>query len=280
MEKLLKFLKGKNFPVYILSNGKLAAWHKMGRSPYRVIICSMPKAGTYLYAKLLELLGVEFVRLHLWLTGFSDYRFASIKEGRERYKEFNIEMPLSKTLELIHPGQFAVSHLECSSLTRELLRDFKKIFVYRNFRDSLISHMRFMVDTGRDKEGTAPFRHLPDGPDKLLKYIEVYSGHFIKESKGVLGWIDQDDILKLSFEDIYGDNGEERQYKVIRDICKFLDLPPEKRNYREILIQLIGAKTLTWSGKRTDRSIFWDERVERRFAEIGGREINKKLNYE
>jgi len=277
----LAFLRGKNFPVYLLPDGKPAAWPKKGNCPHKVIICAIPKAGTYLYARLLELLGLEFTKLHIWLTGvgFSDYRFSSMKEARENYERFNVEMPLRDTVKLIHEGQFAVSHLEHNSETKQLLGKFKVIFVYRNFRDCLVSHMRFLVSAGRDKDRTAPFRVMPDGPDKLLKYMDSYWKSLIDETNRVLGWFDDRDALKVSFEDIVGDSGATAQRSTIKKIAHYLEVPLEEGKLDWTLTSLLWTDTLTWSGSRTSHGLFWNDQVESKFAEIGGHKINIKLGY-
>jgi hypothetical protein len=53
-----------------------------------IIVCSFPKAGTYLVAELLKRLGVKPTGFHLMVQDFSDYSFASIDEARNRYQRF------------------------------------------------------------------------------------------------------------------------------------------------------------------------------------------------
>lgn len=271
-------LKEKNVPVFITKDLKPCAWYEMGSSPYKVIICSIPKAGTYLFAKLLENIGLNFCRLHLWASGFSDYRFVSIREGRENYFKYSVEMPLNDSLKLISPGQFAVSHLECTLQTRHMLKEFKKIYIYRNIRDVIVSHMRFMSDTGRG--GDNEFMNLVNGPAKMIKYMETpILRNIIVTIRDSLAWMNDDDTLKVSFEKIYGDRGKDEQYKNMEEICFFLGVD-NCNGYEQIINQTIGSETLTFSGSRTKWEDFWSDEVEVLFQHLGGVDINRELGYE
>jgi hypothetical protein len=47
----------------------------------------------------------------------------------------------------------------------------------------------------------------------------------------------------------------------------------------DILRKSLAATTMTSSGKRTDRTKYWSDVVERRFRELGGAELNALLGY-
>jgi len=280
LSHILEILRGTNFPVFISEDMKLTAWPKKGFSPNKAIILSIPKAGTYLISKLLTLLGMEFTNLHLSPNSLTDYRFTSIIEGGKNPEKLTINMKLWNALNFIEEGQFAVGHLRHTANMKLLLKQFKKIFLYRNLREVFVSHMRFVCDTERDQEYTKPFRNLPDGPEKIMKHMKIYKNFLIGETHHIIGWLNEDDVLKISFEDIYGDKGKDKQKKIIHEVCQFLDLEKNKIDSEKILEHLIGSPTLTWSGERSKLELFWNDEVESLFIEIRGKEINQELGYE
>ena len=103
----------------------------------------MPKAGTYFIAECSRRLGCEPTHLHLDHTVVWDYRQRTIEEIRADSFRYMVKMSLEQSLRLVRPGQFAVGHVECRDETKQWLRGFKKILIYRDLRDALISQMRF-----------------------------------------------------------------------------------------------------------------------------------------
>ena len=150
-----------------------------GASPHAIMVCSIPKSGTYMVGELLRLMACKPTMMHIWQTGFSDYRFATQRERREQHERFSVSLPVEQTLKLILPGQFALSHLECTELMRDQLRPFKCIFVYRDLRDASVSYMRFYAATGRGGEQTQHIQRLPDGPERMLQYFDHFGADFL-----------------------------------------------------------------------------------------------------
>jgi hypothetical protein len=93
-------------------------------------------------------------------------------------------------------------------------------------------------------------------------------------------WFDQNDVFKLSFETLYGDHGIEAQREAMEALYAYLEIfersvPPE-----ELVAKAMGRPTKTWSGRRTERDIYWNEEVEARFREFRGHELNVRLGYD
>ena len=181
---------GFPLPVYVLSDLRISAQPRLGSTPNRVFVCSIPKSGTYLVSELLCQLGYQPTRLHLWTDGLSDYRSATLREAREEYHRFSLSMPLARSASLVLPGQFGVGHLECTEEIRHCLSEFKIIFTYRNIKDSFVSHMRFMCDTGRCKLAPDEWNTLPEGPERMLAYMESEPGRsFIRLCRPMIDWV-------------------------------------------------------------------------------------------
>ena len=278
---------GQPFAIYLTSNLLPAVSLRRGPTSRKIVICSIPKAGTYLYARLLQLLGVESTRLHLWLTYFDDFRSKSVDQSfLAAQEDVRIHLPFNDSVNLVHPGQFAVSHLPCSVEVVDLLRDFKVIFLYRDLRDAAASHMRFVSKSSwrhpeKERQTGMAWRALPDGPEKMSRYLdEVGTFFFDDRCRPAAGWIDRDEVLKLSFEQINGDYGREKQLEAIELVWAFCEIEGKAPDAEGLLKDLIGSQTETYSGKRTKWRNFWDEGVEQKFCDLVGQDINRRFGFE
>ncbi len=267
-------------PVYLSSDFWPSAQPWCGPSPHPVVVCSIPKAGTYFVAGLLHQLGCEPTDLHLASEHLTDYRGLSREVARSTdYLNHIVALPLPKALALIRPGQFAVGHLECTEEIRRLLQPFKKIFVFRDLRDALVSYMRFLADTQRGGARTLELKDLPDGPSKMLRFLESSEHVFVDATRSILDWRHTAEVFPIRFETLYGDQGPAAQEQLVIELHQFLELQNEVGPPRQILDEVIGSPTMTWSGARSNRMLYWDDHVEERFRQFGGHEMNARLGY-
>ncbi|MCD4726693.1 MAG: sulfotransferase domain-containing protein [Pirellulales bacterium] len=246
-----------------------------------MMVCSMPKAGTYFIAEALRLLGCEPTHLHLDHNVVWDYRQRTIKEIRADSFRYMVEMPLEQSLCLVRPGQFAVGHIECCSEAKRQLRGFKKILVYRDLRDALISQMRFLKDTNCGGPTMDAWKDLPEGPMQMAGFFrdEANVGYMFAKFRGMAVWLHEPDVLHLSFEVLYGDQGREAQSLAIEKLCEFLDTPTPPDESDDVMATLIGRPTRTWSGQRSSRKVYWNDNIENMFRAAGGHETNASLGY-
>jgi hypothetical protein len=244
-----------------------------------VFVCSVPKAGTYLLAEILQEMGLENTRLHLSPTALTDYRFCTRSEARRDYLQLLRPVPLNRALDMMLPGQFSVGHLDYSPEIVSALNEFRVLFVRRNIRDCLISFMRWEESTGRDPERTRDWAGMPDGPDKTLVYLRDLGSQFLQWSQGIIGWAECAQAEQVTFEGLWGDYGEAHQVSDLKRIFRFCEIAASEPERSAMIRRVMGAETMTWSGARTNNAIFWDDRVERAFVELGGVAINRALGY-
>lgn len=267
------------FPFVRLANGRPAFKSDAGplESPPAAII-SVPKAGTYLFGKLLTVLGLVDTEIHAGEHGFDDYRDRSLDERRSDYLNFNVSSPFSETARLVASGQFLVGHLPRTELIVTALDSFRRFFVVRDLREAMVSHMRFMTSTGRGGALADEWRSMPDGADKMLAYMHTLGPNYLRLCEEVSGWVADIDCIRVPFEVLVGDAGvafaDDLVYKVqealeCRSIISWADLAP----------RFINVPTLTYSGERTRLARYWDERVARCFTDLGGDKINTQLGY-
>ena len=247
-------------------------------SSHAVAVISIPKSGTYLTAKLLSELGCIDTEIHAHSVGFDDYRGKSLREKRELYSQYNIRLPLGETLSHVRPGQFLVGHFSHNVETVSALQDFKKIFCFRNLRDVLISHMRFMQIPGRG--GAAPWRDMPDGPDKMLRYCASIGNNLAASIHAVIPWHCEPSVFKVCFETLMGDRGSQEVDRCIQELIVFLGQDMEApSDFIALKTQVFDTDTLTYSGTRSRLDPFWDERVEEWFNTSGLAACNELIGY-
>ncbi|MGQ0636922.1 MAG: sulfotransferase domain-containing protein [Planctomycetaceae bacterium] len=278
MRQALAPFAAARFPVFLDESLRPMAMPYRGACPQRVVVCSIPKSGTYLVGRLLELLGLTSTMLHVWSEGLSDYRNKTIEQMQRDYLQFNVQIPLAQSLELVRFGQFTVGHLECNATTRRLLGPFRKLFVHRNLRDALVSWMRFYMATGRAGGADDAWKNLPDGPERMLAFLELLGPTFM--SLCHVDWLAAPGVLAVSFETLYGDSGASAQRAAICDVHRFLEIPTPLGDPSDIVRDLIGRPTLTWSGSRSRRDAYWSDAVERRFCALGAADVNVRLGYD
>jgi len=276
---LLARIAGKPFPVFLTAGGAPCLCQMPGPTEERAVVCSIPKAGTYLLNELLQTMGLVSARIHLGEEGFSDYRFASLETARSRYAELDVRLPLADTVQLLLPGQFAVGHLRCRPEVRDALGSIRKVFAYRDLRDCVVSWMRFIVDAGRVTPDRQEWASAPDGPARLEKMLDSRTGFDFDCVREMTEWRRDPDVLSVCYETLLRNPNTAESQGCISALADFLMVPTGDVQSASILPAVLSRQTLTKSAKPTDWREYWDDRVEAAFRARGGVEINRNLGY-
>jgi len=243
-----------------------------------IVVISMPKAGTYLFSKMLSVLGFVDTEIHAGQNGFDDYRGRSLDESRCNYLEYGVSSPFTETARLITAGQFMVGHIPRTDIIETALQSFRRFLLVRNLRDAIVSHMRFIASTGRGGWSAKAWRAMPDGPDKLLAYLETHGAAYLGMCEDVSLWLTDTGCFQIRFEILMGDKGTTEADSLVRGVQEVLNRA-SVRSWSSLAPSFIGVPTLTYSGERTQRLHYWDERVARRFEELGGDALNARFGY-
>lgn len=110
----------------------------------RAVIISMPKAGTYLAANLLQCLGMNFSHIHIDPGMHRIFHDNNLK----KFDKFsgNVGEAVSKLKE----NQFAVGHIPFNVENQRHLNDFKKVLIIRDKKDIAESAKRYRQEKGPD----------------------------------------------------------------------------------------------------------------------------------
>lgn len=244
----------------------------------KIIICSVPKSGTYFLGQILTRLGLRDSKIHVNLHSYTDYNGVDLDTARHKASELRVHEPLSSSLQRISPSEFVVGHLPVT--TAPMLREFGVIFTYRNVRDILVSFCRWVAQTGRWPDD-GNWRELPDGPEKLLGFLQ----HHGRQLRGLIdcpaGWKSQPGATQVAFEELMGDYGADAAADAMQRIARAVgSCEHSDADLLQILEDAKGTETITRSGARSSRELFWNEAVEREFVCRRFALINQRLGFD
>jgi tetratricopeptide (TPR) repeat protein len=246
----------------------------------RVFAITIPKSGTYLLAALLDELGLVGCDVHLATDTFDDQRGVPFYMSRTYPELLTHRMPLSFTANLILEGQYGYGHIECTAANQATLAGFRKIFIYRNLRDGLISLLRHHM---KIKEGS-PLRTLikrgRSDAEMLHRLLDAVGFIEAQTYRRIAGWKQRDDIAKFSYETLVGDLGPEAQLAAVSEIAAIAGASLTPDVLMATLRKSLGKETQTSSGKRSHWQAYWNDTIETLFHHCGFHELNQMFGYE
>jgi Sulfotransferase domain len=240
----------------------------------RILVVSLPKAGTYLVAEVLKALGYGWTGMHLAEKAYSDYKGADLDEARNNPGRFARHELLEQSLSRIGAGEFAVGHLPCKAEIISATASFKRLYLTRDLRTALISYMRFMQATGRFGAKDLPWYPIPDPRQRLARFLATTAPNLLARLyAGLSGWLQMPAVMHVRFEDLMHD--PETALGVVESIAAFLGVA--SCDPSDILQKSLASQTITKSEGLTRLDDYWSPEAEAQFVAIGGPELNARL---
>ena len=246
----------------------------------RVFAITIPKSGTYLLAALLDELGLVGSGTHLATDTFDDQRGVPFCMTRNYPELLTQPLPLSFTAGLVQEGQYAYGHIECTAANEAALTGFRKLFVYRNLRDGVVSLLRHH----RKIKMGSPLREVLAGarsdPERLHRLLDAIGFIESQTYQRIAAWIEREDVPAFSYEILVGDSGPEPQLAAVAKIAELAGARCTTAELQAALQKSLGKETCTSSGKRSSWRDCWDDTIETLFRTTGFYQLNQKLGYE
>jgi hypothetical protein len=243
----------------------------------RLLINSVPKSGTYLIARYLDVLGAPCSGLHLRSKFFWDFKDKDLDEVIRDPDQFKQVDPLENSIPRIGLGEYFLAHLEYNTGVEALLEQHsvRHIFLYRKIRDVLVSHFRFICDERRTKQQPWLDRSLPKAK-QFTVYLKRTGLAYMEQIKLQAAWIHRESALSLNFESLMGDSGRERQTSYLSMVADAAGIDVPSTDCVTLFErQCLGATTRTYSGKRSSQADVWSKESEDLFIESGGQSLEQ-----
>ena len=154
----------------------------------RYFILSQPKAGTYLCSNLFKEFGLPSSNIHISTGKYVIYSPEDVAKGKKKGE--TIKSGIGESIKTCNDGHFTVGHLGYDEKTRELLKDWKKVVLFRNESERERSFRTWVEDAGRKWNEGVHSRYITDIPKHVAK------------------WENQEDVFRLDFDDMININVE------------------------------------------------------------------------
>lgn len=252
----------------------------------KVLIASVPKAGTHLLSKVLTLAGCPFNGL--FLNGddcvielnetFGSNRVHQYQDVPNYPKEFINRLSINTydALSLLREGEHCMCHFPPKAIPTEWIDCLKIIVIFRNPKDSLASEFLTeysLFNTKRpycyDKELECIFvSNLP--LEKmfqawLIRYSSLRSAFY----KDMLEWCNVNSALCIRYEDILGSTRHLKIDNVINFINNNLDI--------ELGLDAFNKPNPTQSNYRINKNDLWTKAAKEIYSDSDFISIEKKI---
>lgn len=245
----------------------------------KVVLCSIPKAGTYMVGAIFEQLGLENSHLYLKASGGADdYSRASLDLGRDIPEGCQVRGTTRSFVAKLRTGQFAVTHLPHRG--RRSLDGCRVVFLRRDLREAIVSCARMTHGTSRRKwnEVDSSWRAFQDPRLILLGFLDQHGDAIASMMLRLNGWHQEADVLQLRHEDL---RCHERPAGA-DDVARVFKTIFPRVTVEELSDAIVAANrvpTITSNAVRTDFRSYWSDSAEAWFQQSGLAEFNHVLGY-
>lgn len=221
------FLGFVYFPVVLCVSQRSHTHYKLGN----IYINSIPKCGTHLLTKCIELLTKRPL----------------IEFNPQQKATFLTENRLPSHATWHH---FFATHMQYTPQAISVFkkRKFKMFLIYRDPRDKAISQVYWIYRGGwMNEQADSPLRKLPF--KKLLKYVIK---RIRRDYRSYMPWIKHPLCVPIRFESLIGPKGGgslEAQMREIKKIAKHINLPLTRELLSQCVTHVFGGSPTFREGK-------------------------------
>ncbi len=210
------------------------------RVPFPVVANSVPKAGSHLLARTLELLGLIYNRQHV--------------------NDFHPRSRTVRQLNGIRPGEFLTAHLSYAPEWQTLLngRGARMVVIIRDPRDIVVSHYHYVTYMDKSHRLRPYYLQMQDDDERLMASITGFEppdgnprGRLLDINtrfRAIWQWRAYGAHV-VRFEDLVGPHGggdEVRQMQALEGICKHLDITLSPREMEDVARRLFYRRSATF----------------------------------
>lgn len=228
------FVQNATLRKVLLGGYRVYARSHFWRSGPRVLVNSIPKAGTHLLTAELERLdNLGNSRLHIETDKFT----FSHRKNALGFPAVDLRK-LQRAVETVRKGQFFSAHMYWSEGFEELMasNDVHQIFIARDPRDILLSRMHYAMGLKRHRLHAFLTERLSSDEERLRVLVDGRDADpFIRPFRatldGFLPWMSRDAVLAVRFEDLVGERGggsAQAKREALHRIARFCGLDVQR----------------------------------------------------
>lgn len=237
--------------------------------PPRVLVVSVPKAGTYFVGALLEQAGLHASYLHLDAHRCQAYDARRLTEGLHHPRWFDVDIPIDQSVRLIRSGEFAVSHLPWSPGVAAAVAPLRLVFVTRDLRSAILSWTRFIL--AAPNKGRNIYENIVTSGAEA--FLEARGARYLGSVRKLVPWIQHPGVLRLRMDDLVTSCPVALD-RLMQQIGADPVVDPEA------FVEAARSRPSLTHVPARPKGVKWTPRCERLFAELGGIELNRALGHE
>ena len=230
----------------------------------KTFVITIPKSGTYLMRELLEQIGLKSSYLHISERGTYDYSKVSLEKGRKNPQSCLKQMSLEESLNNIPENSFAVGHLTHTPRIIDLLSSFNVLFLKRDFKDTVLSRMLFLLQTGRANRQASDkiWVNEQNKQQQFLKYVETNGDNIAKQYSEILPWGGCDNVECFDFNMIKSCPTEQ-----IQRVAEIHHLELNDIDIERVINTSFNKNTLTKSTP-VDKDKYWCKKTHNKLEDL------------
>lgn len=239
-------------------------------------INTIPKSGTYLLEKAFSLSGWNATRLHFFDDTVVDSRGVSEVEMHRNPRDFCVPCRFPLAAATLASNSVSVGHVSDVGMLRAASSlGVRRIWSVRNLRDVLVSFFRFKLDKveplgveesyWRDAPETMRFQ-------RFCEYFKNTELRFMHDC--ATASIEEDEVPVVRFEDLLHGRIEPSLAGMLDELA-----PGLGQRFEETLGGVLHRSTSTYSGRTTDWTLLWSDKLEKFFRKSGWLSLNKRMGY-
>ncbi|KAF2081170.1 class I SAM-dependent methyltransferase [Flavobacterium sharifuzzamanii] len=179
----------------------------------KVVICSLPGSEVYLLSNFLFELNLKSSS---YVVDNDSFHFSNNVNALDK-SHFEVD----KAIGQINDNEFLIGHFGVD--VNKNIGEFKRIFLYRNIKFSLISFC-FLVDKLKIwKSNKALENNDSNEKEYAFNFLQQNKDSLVNLYSKIVPWINEEGILKINFDELNGEFGREIQIKEFKKIAQYLN---------------------------------------------------------
>ena len=245
---------------------------RCGQNDKKAFIIAMPEGCSNITKSLMCSFNMFHLRVNYDINVINDYRFLSDEDQIKFSRKYDTySFNLNDTLKWISLGQCVICSAKYSDDMYNLLRElgFLVYLIQKNLRSCVISHAlnkRTLQLMGYGNNVIID-KHIMELYIKTPYYREI-----LETNKMMMPWYENKLFKIIKYEDIIGSTTLINQHDVVIQLME--DFGMRREMYYEVISKIEENNNVpNWVE-------YWNDDIERWFAQSGLYELNKRLGYE